>query len=305
MRKYGVRAFLMFFILFLLTGFGQAAQLVDRIVAVVNGEILTFQDLQQQIRLAVGQTPDQATAEKIAPQVLDAMIDDIVLRQEAQRLNIEVSDSEVENEISQFKARRRLSDEDFERSLRLQGITPEQFKERSREDIVKHKILGYMVRRKVVVTQEEIDAYLERNRAELTTERVVSLQMVVFADRDGARTVWNALRGGEIGIDEAVARYSIGPRAENGVMSGVRWRELDDSWREGLRNLDVGELSEPILIQDRWVIVKLLDRRDGERQEVAAVDEEVREAIMRPKLEERFKEYMNGLRSKAIIEKKL
>lgn len=305
MRKYGVRTFLMFFILFLLTGFGQAAQLVDRIVAVVNGDIITFQDLQQQIRLAVGQTPDQVTAEKIAPQVLDAMIDDIVLRQEAQRLKIEVSDAEVENEIRQFKARRRLSDEDFERSLRLQGMTPEQFKERSREDIVKHKILGYMVRRKVVVTQEEIDAYLERNRAELTTERVVSLQMVVLADRDGASTLRNALSGGEIGIDEAVARYSVGPKADNGVMSGVRWRELDDSWREGLRNLDVGELSEPLLIQDRWVIVKLLERRDGERQEMAAVDEEVREAIMRPKLEERFKEYMNGLRSKAIIEKKL
>lgn len=305
MKKFGARTVLMFFLFLFLTGPAQAAQLVDRIVAVVNGEIITLLDLQQQIRLAVGQTPDPATAEKIAPQVLDAMIDDIVLRQEARRLNIEVSDSEVENEIRQFKARRRLSDEDFERSLRLQGMTPEQFKAHSREDIVKHKILGYMVRRKVVVTQEEIDAYLERNRSELTTERVVSLQMVVLADRDDARTLRSALSGGEIGIDEAVERYSVGPKADNGVMSGVRWRELDDSWREGLRNLDVGELSEPFLIQDRWVIVKLLDRRDGERQEMAAVDEEVREAIMRPKLEERFKEYMNGLRSKAIIEKKL
>jgi len=272
---------------------------------VVNGEIITFQELQQQIRLAVGQTPDPATAEKIAPQVLDAMIDDIVLRQEAQRLNIEVTDSEVENEIRQFKVRRRLSDEDFERTLRLQGLTPEQFKERSREDIVKHKILGFMVRRKVVVTQEEIDAYLERNRSELTTERVVSLQMVVFADREGAGAVWKSLRDGEIGIDEAVERYSVGPKVDKGVMTDVNWRELDDPWREGLRSLDVGELSEPFLIQDRWVIVKLLDRRDGERKESAAVDEEVREAIMRPKLEERFKEYMAGLRSKAIIQKKL
>lgn len=305
MRKYGLRSVLMFSFLFFLIGIGQAAQMVDRIVGVVNGEIITLQDLQQQIRLVVGQTPDPATAEKIAPQVLDSMIDDIVLRQEAQRLNIEVSDSEVENEVRQFKVRRRLSDEDFERSLRLQGLTPEQFKERSREDIVKHKILGYMVRRKVVVTQEEIDAYLERNRSELTTERVVSLQMIVFADRQGADTIWKSLRGGEIGIDEAVERYSVGPKADKGVMADVNWRELDDPWREGLRTLSVGEVSEPFLIQDRWVIVKLLDRRDGERKESAAVDEEVREAIMRPKLEERFKEYMAGLRSKAIIQKKL
>ena len=305
MRKYGLRAVLTLALLFFLVGFGQAAQVVDRIVAVVNGEIITLQDLQRQIRLTVGQTPDPATAERIAPQVLDAMIDDIVLRQEAQRLGIEVSDSEVENEVRQFKVRRRLSDEDFERSLRLQGLTPEQFKERSREDIVKHRIIGYMVRRKVVVTQEEIDAYLERNRSELTTERVVTLQMVVLADRDSASQLRRALDSGEMGIDEAVERYSVGPRAEKGVMADVRWRELDDPWREGLRDLGVGQLSEPFLVQDRWVIVKLLDRRDGERQETAAVEEEVREALMRPKLEERFKEYMNGLRGRAIIQKKL
>lgn len=305
MRKYGLRAVLTLALLFFLVGFGQAAQVVDRIVAVVNGEIITLQDLQRQLRLAVGQTPDPATAERLAPQVLDAMIDDIVLRQEAQRLGIEVSDSEVENEVRQFKVRRRLSDEDFERSLRLQGLTPEQFKERSREDIVKHRIIGYMVRRKVVVTQEEIDAYLERNRSELTTERVVTLQMVVLADRDSASQLRRALDSGEMGIDEAVERYSVGPRAEKGVMADVRWRELDDPWREGLRDLGVGQLSEPFLVQDRWVIVKLLDRRDGERQETAAVEEEVREALMRPKLEERFKEYMNGLRGRAIIQKKL
>jgi len=162
-----------------------------------------------------------------------------------------------------------------------------------------------MVRRKVVVTQEEIDAYMERNRSELTTERMVSLQMVVLADRQDADTVSKSLRGGEIGIDEAVQRHSVGPKVDNGVMTDVRWRELDEPWREGLRDLGVGEVSEPFLIQDRWVIVKLLDRREGERQESAAVAEEVREAIMRPKLEERFEEYMTGLRNKAIIQKKL
>ncbi|MBE1424946.1 peptidyl-prolyl cis-trans isomerase SurA [Desulfomicrobium macestii] len=305
MKKCGIRAVLVLSLLFVLAGLGQAAQLVDRIVAVVNGEIITFQDLQQQIRLVIGQTPDPETAGKIAPQVLDDMIDGIILRQEAQRLKIEVSDSEVENEIRQFKARRRLTEEDFERTLRLQGLTPEQFKERSREDIIKHKMLGYMVRRKVVVTQEEIDAYKARNSAELTTERIVDVQMLVLVDEERANSLWKSLSAGEISLDEAVAQYSIGPKVDNGVMSDVRWRELAEPWREGLRDLDAGEMGKPFLIEDKWVILKLLNRRDGARQEQAAMDEEVREAIMRPKLEERFKEYMNGLRGKAIIQKKL
>lgn len=305
MKKYGVSVVpaVVFFLAFL--GLAQAAQVVDRIVAVVNGEIITFQDLQQRVRMVTGQTPDPGAVGEAMPQVLESMIDDIILRQEAQRLKIEVSDSEVENEIRQFKVRRRLSEDEFERSLRLQGLTQEQFKEQSRQDIVKHKMLGYMVRRKVVVTQEEIDAYVEKNRAELTTERTVDMQLLVSVDADRAEALFDELNGGGISFDEAVERYSVGPKVNNGVMTDVRWREMDEPWRVALRDLNAGEMSKPFMIQDKWVILKLLDRRDGAKQEQAAVEDEVREAIMRPKLEERFKEYMSGLRAKAIIQNKL
>lgn len=305
MKKYGLSVVptVIFFLAFL--GLAQAAQVVDRIVAVVNGEIITFQDLQQRVRMVMGQTPDPAAVGEAMPQVLEGMIDDIILRQEAQRLKIEVSDSEVENEIRQFKVRRRLSEDEFERSLRLQGLTQEQFKEQSRQDIVKHKMLGYMVRRKVVVTQEEIDAYVEKNRAELTTERTVDMQLLVSVDADRAAALFDELNGGGISFDEAVERYSVGPKVNNGVMTDVRWREMDEPWRDALRDLNAGEMSKPFMIQDKWVILKLLDRRDGAKQEQAAVEDEVREAIMRPKLEERFKEYMSGLRAKAIIQNKL
>ncbi len=305
MKKYVARVVLAGFLLFAFLGLAHGAQVVDRIVAVVNGEIITSHELQQQVRLVVGQTPDQTSAGTIDAQVLESMIDDIIIRQEAARLKIEVSDSEVENEIRQFKVRRRLSEDEFERSLRLQGQTPKQFKERSRQDIVKHKMLGYMVRRKVVVTQEEIDAYLKQNGAELATERTVGLQLLVVAEADRAETLKNALDAGEMSFDEAVEQYSIGPKVENGALADVNWRELDEPWREALRDLNVGDATKPFMVQDKWVILKLLERKDGARQEQTAVEEEVRETLMRPKLEERFKEYMDGLRAKAIIQKKL
>ena len=72
-----------------------------------------------------------------------------------------------------------------------------------------------------------------------------------------------------------------------------------------MRELKSGDVSKPFEIQGKWVILKLLDRKDGAKQVQTAVEEEAREAIMRPKLEERFKEYMAGLRAKAVIEKKL
>jgi peptidyl-prolyl cis-trans isomerase SurA len=148
MKKTGFHLFLAGLVLLAGVGQSSAAQVVDRIVAVVNGEIITYVDLQQQLRLIMGQTPEATVAARMAPQVLDEMIDDIIIRQEAARLQVEVSDSEIDNEIRQFKARHRMSEDDFLRTLRLQGLTAEQFRERSRQDIVKHKLINYMVRRR-------------------------------------------------------------------------------------------------------------------------------------------------------------
>jgi peptidyl-prolyl cis-trans isomerase SurA len=304
MRKYALRAALAGLLFFTALGLAHGAQMVDRIVAVVNGEIITHIEVLERSRLIAGESSGQTSVDAVMPRVLESMIDDLIIRQEAARLKIEVSDSEVENEIRQFKARRRLSDDEFARSLRLQGMTPEQFKEQSRQDIVKNRMIGYMVRRKVVVTQEEIDAYLQAHQTELGVERSVDIQLIVSGDADSADFARKAVAEGEASFDEAVERYSVGPKANNGVLTGVRWRELDTPWREALRDMNVGDVSRPFLIQGKWVVLKLLDRKDGERQDRTVMEDEAREAILRPKLEERFKEYMAGLRTKAVIEKK-
>lgn len=305
MKKYGFGLALSVCMVLISLGVAQAAQVVDRIVAVVNGDIITYQDLLQQIRILGGQTPDQTMIDNTGPQVLDSMIDDIVLRKEAERLKIEVSDAEVDNEIRQFKARRQMNEDDFQRNLRMQGLTPEQFKERSRQDIVKHKMLGYMVRRKVVVTQEEVDAYVSKHGAELASGTILALQLIVVVDADQAQALAASIKSGEISFSDAVQKYSVGPKAQNGTMNDVRLQELDEPWKVALRELKSGDVSKPFEIQGKWVVLKLLDRKDGTKQVQTAVEEEAREAIMRPKLEERFNEYMTGLRSKALIEKRL
>lgn len=286
-------------------GWSQAAQVVDRIVAVVNGEIITYQELMQTVRTLSGDTNDPIMLERITHDVLASMIDDIVIRQEAERLEVKVSDTEVDNEIQQFITRRRLDTEDFERSLRLQGLTLEQFKERTRQEIIRQQILAYMVRRKVVVTQEEIDAYIANNRPELVAEKVVDLQLLILGDQTSAEVIYKQLVAKELSFEEAVVRYSLGDKEDGGLMRGVRWRELDEPWRVVLRDLSPGDLSQAFIIQDKWVVLKLVDQRQGETRDLAGVEDEVREAIMRPKLEERFKEYMAGLRAKSLIDNRL
>lgn len=283
----------------------QAATVIDRIVAVVNGEIITYQDLQQQIRLVTGQAVTPEIESQLGEKALDSMIDSIILRQEAARLQVDVTDTEVDNEIRQFKAKRRLNDAEYERLLRLQGMTPEKFRDRTREDITKHKILGYMVRRKVVVTQQEIDDYIAKHHADIATDKHVDLQIIVVPNETAAREVHDQIVSGDQTFEAAVQGISMGPKEDNGTMHDVRWNDLDAPWREALDSVETGTISKPFMITDKWVVAKVLARREGTSQDKAAMEEEARETIMRPRLEERFTEYMQGLRSKAVIEKRL
>lgn len=301
MKKYGI---FFFAAVLCLVGTARAEQIVDRIVAVVDGEIITFQELLQQTQMLTDAESGPALGQAM-PQVLDVMIDSLVLKQEAERLEVQVTDAEVDSDIQQFKARRQLTDEAFAQGLRLQGLTLEQFRERTREDIMRQRMLGFMVRRKVIVTQEEIDDYIARNKAELITDRTLDLQVLIVDSAEEAATLRAAIQTGELTFSEAVARYSKGPKVSDGALETVRWRDLAGPWREGLRGVGIGEMSEPFPVQEKWAVLKLLNQVEEDPRAADLVEEEVREAIMRPKMEERFKEYMTDLRAKSLIEKRL
>ena len=285
-----------------------SAQVLDRIVAVVNGEIITLQELDEQLTRSLagpdGASPASVTADERG-RFLDVMINDILLRQEAERLKVEVSDAEVENEVRQFKVRRRLSDDQFTASLKLQGMTLDQFKARTRQDIMKHRMIGFMVRRKVVVTQEEVAAYFDQHRAEFTTGRILTVQMLVLGDAESTASVRASVDRGQMSFDDAVLSRSIGPRENKGVIADVRWEELAPDWQAAVEPVAIGGMTQPFPVQGKWVVLKVLYRREGSKREFADAQEEVREVIMRPKLDARFQEYMTDLRSKALIEKRL
>ena len=143
-----------------------AETIVDRIVAVANGEIITLFDLDERLKPMLARfegkpmgEAEQRAVRELRGQVLDAMVDDILINQEAERLGVEVSDVEVENQIKQVRQQNGLTPEQFKDQLLLEGMTREMYARKLREDILKHRIIGFMVKRKVVITDEEIEAY--------------------------------------------------------------------------------------------------------------------------------------------------
>ncbi|WP_051434341.1 SurA N-terminal domain-containing protein [Desulfonatronum lacustre] len=294
-------------------GPASARDVVDRIVAVVNGDVITLFELNQRYRPFVEQFQGQdlGEAEKrmlldAKRQLLDRMIDEVLLRQEAQRLEIAVTDLEVQTQARQLRERAGLSELQFQEQLTLQGLNREQYERRLRDEMLRHRLLGFMVRRKVVVTSDEVRAFYEANKEEFAQQRRVRLGLILFDSQTLAEEILARIQAGELSFGEAAGRYSRGPGAEQGGDMGMfAWGDLSPNWRGAVEPLRVGDVSSVVLIQDRPAVIKLLEEEAGELKTLADVEEQIREMLMEPLLDERYDIYMENLRNRALIDVRL
>ena len=288
-------------------------EIIDRIVAIVNGEVITLFELNEQVKpyLERFKGKELGTAEKKAiwelkKQVLDQMINDILLRQEAEKYKIEVSDMEIENFIRQFKQRNNLTEEQFLNQLKLQGLTREDYKREIRNNILKHRLIAAMVKRKVVVTQEEIEKYYQEHKQDFTKEKKVYLKLILVPTREEAKQIRDKIVSGKMSFEEAARKFSRGPGAKSGGDIGlIDWKNLAKEWKRAIKDLKEGEISVVFSLNNHGAILKVEKLQSGEPKPLKEVEDEIRNIIYQPRLEQRFKEYMRTLREKAIIDVRL
>jgi len=288
----------------------RAAEVVDKIVAVVNGQIITLYDLDRELRPYLMQLGDrQLTArdrqqvETMRRKLLDRLVDDILLLREAERLGMQVSDSEVENHIRQFRQSNNMAEADLSRQLRIEGMTREEYVSNIRSSMLRHRVLSLMVRRKVLVTDEEIERHYNENQSEYSSAKEVELGLILMSASRDAQGLARRLRSGDISFEEAAKQYSNGPGARSGGGIGrLRWTEIAPEWRAALERVRQGEITEPFAVGNDQAILKLMAIRPGAERSLDSVREEIRQKLHEPKFVALYAEYMQRLKEKAIID---
>lgn len=291
----------------------RAAEIVDRIVAVVNGQIITSYDLDRELAPYLMQLSGRKLSAQEEQQfagmrkkLLDRLVDDILLLKEAERLNLQVSDTEVENHIRQFRQSNGMTEDDLTRQLQREDMTREEYKRNIRESMLRHRVLSFMVRRKVLVTDEEIARYYDEHRSEYAQAKEVELGLILLAPGEDADGLVQRLRKDELNFEEAARKYSKGPGAQSGGAIGrLKWAELASQWREALAQVQPGEISEPFSIDANRAILKLRAVIPGKERSLDEVREEIRQKLYDPKYASQYAEYMLSLREKAIIDIRL
>lgn len=287
-----------------------ADSVLDGIVVLVNGQIITRYEydlrlapLYEHMRGRSLGAAEMAQVEQVKKQVLDQMIDDILILQDADRYKIKVSDAEVDQQIKDFMTKRNITEEQFRENLAKQRMTREEFKRNMRRDIIKHRLIGGLVSAKVVVTDTEIENRYKERKAEYSKDSGVHLAILLLPAGMSAEQMKADIEGGKIAFAEAVNKYSKGPGVGQGGDVGViAWKDLAPEWNDALAGLKPGQISKPLKIQDFEALLLVLAIKAGEETPLDSVRGEIYQSLLEGKFDKAFQEYVEKLRQKAVIE---
>ncbi len=309
----------------------RAVELVDKVVAVVNGKLITLFDLNTRVDELMQRTqgvsfkPDDPRYAEVRKQVLDSMINDILIEQEASRMKVTVSETELDTQIDEIKKKNNITEQQLKTELAKEGMTFKQFRDKMREDSIKKRLLGYMVHRKILITDDEIRDFYEKNKTNLPTEKSIlgpkvsgTIGFIMVPTKKQAEDLRAQIQSGKISFAEAAKRFSMGPgREQGGNLGDVQVKDLAPPLREALQGISPGQVSQPVMLDGKAVLLTLRSGQEAAPKPEAATPtqasgpsyesarEQVQETLYRQKFDKLFQEYIDNLRSKAVVEVRL
>jgi peptidyl-prolyl cis-trans isomerase SurA len=297
----------------------QVPILLDRVVAVVNKEVITWSELYRAMEFEAGTQIENLSAEerkklfkRSEASFLESLIDARLQLQEAQELGLETTPREVTEAVETVKKKYSMTQADFMGTLKKEGLTFEGYKKRLSEEILINKVVAREIRNKIVVSDDEVMKYIEDHKINFSGNvnyglRQIFLRKPVDGDKktveEKAALIIKRLRDGE-DFSALAWVYSDGPSRKIGGDLGLVSRDLlAKEFAEVLSSMKVGDYSAPFWTDKGLHIIKLEDIVSA--TSAGAVRDDVRKKLAEERFTKRYKSWVKDLRKKAYIEARL
>jgi len=283
-------------------------EIVERIVAKVNGEIITlseFQARQIQEAQAARIQPEriQAFLRDNNARILNEAIDDMLLVQRAQDTGLKMPP--VDQYIEDIKKENKIvSDDQFQEQLAREGMTLEELKRNMGRNILRRQILARDLEPKVMVTDTEAKVDYDARKEEYSRPATVTLREILVKE-EGALAQANELvakaRAGEDFAELARAHSAAPSRSSGGELGRLARGELHPDLEKAAFALSPGAISDPISSGDGYRILKVEARTEASVVPFDEVKETIRRSLGEQRMNKELASYISGLREKAII----
>ena len=305
-------------------GFSSSEAVVDRVVAVVNQEIITLSEVEkwsQPLQNEI-QTEDRLErrerVQEVFRKVLERLIEERLIDQEARKSGLKVSSKEVEEAVEEIRRRNAVNQEQFERLLASEGLTFEAFKKEIEKKLLRTKLVNWAVKVEYKAGEKELRDFYQKNVDRYRIDESYRIGQILFLIpkeatleqiweiRKRCQKVLEKIRRGE-DFGEMALLYSEDPgsRKDRGDLGHFKRGELLPALEKEAIRLEIGEVSGIIRTNFGFHILKLLDRKGGEPPAFEEIKARVQADYYEKEMEKAFQLFLTKLKERAVIEIKL
>lgn len=300
------------------------AEITDRIIAIVNGDVITMTELSnayEPFKKKFEESYRGADKEKIIAEnrlaMLNKLIENILIDQEAKKTGMIIKDEEVMEAINDSLSRKKYTMDDLLNYLAKENSSFEAHKKDVKEHLLRMKLVRRELKSKIMISEEEIGEYYRQHREIYEGKEAVRIkQILLFFPKNSDEKIKATLRAqmdsiltrlqkGE-SFDLLASQYSQGPAAAAGGDIGFVEKGSMQSVVDGAAfSLKKDEVSGVIESPIGFHIIKVIDKRGAGIKPIESVREEIKAKIEEEKWEKKYIEWIKELRKKSVIEIKL
>jgi peptidyl-prolyl cis-trans isomerase SurA len=291
------------------------AAVIDEIVIKVNDSVVTKSEYEKRLKSTLEgmkreyKGPDLEVQIKQVPQrLLEQMEDELLLVEKAKQLY--QVDMIVDSQVDGFMKDNKLATKaDLAKALQAEGLTMDEFRKQLTLIYVPEFMASREIRSKISVSMDEVKAYYEAHKNELTSKAQVQLQEILILKKNHsleeaqgilAEVRKEAAAGKDSGdlASKYSDAFSAGAKGSAGWFTPV---DLSPAISKAVFSLKIGETTDLIPTDAGWYLFRVQDRKEAQAPSLEQAREQVVEAIKQEKYQKAYKQYVDDLKAQNYV----
>ncbi len=306
-----------------------ASIIVERIAAVVNGQIILLSDVNSRLRpymqrLMKIEDPNarRQARKKLQNEQLQRLIEEKLILGEANRRKIQISEAEVNRAIKSVMDENNVDYDGLKAALKAQGYSMSQYKQDLKQQILRLKVLNMAVRSRISVSDDDVKAFYQKQKRRLGVDMKIEAQLILLRlPQRGAQrrkklqvayttinTIKRKLEKKAASFASLAEKYSDHPSASKGGLVGyIGQGDLPPALEKIVFSAQTkkGQVIGPVETDEGIYLLKIGDKQDSEALPFNEVKNKLRKQIFQKRLEKETQQWLDQLRRKAYIDIKL
>ena len=288
----------------------------QQIVAIVNEDAISQKDLNDRVKLIMASSGLPNTKEirdKLGQQIINSLIDEQIMLQEARNMKFKVSQDEIEKGFNAIAAQNKIKPEQFKAMLRRNGIDVSTLYRQIKANIAWSKVVQAKLRPRVVVTDRDVDDVMQRLKRNIgKSEYLVAEIFLPISDpkseqktKSFANRLVREIKSGNTSFFKLAQQFSKSAGASKGGNLGwVREGQISQELEAALKNMEKNQVSYPIRSQNGYHILFLRDKRVIKEENLPSRDQ-IFYTLGTERLDKLQRGYLLDIKASSFIENRI